>query len=723
MKRRFIFNIMICLLIFFILTCNSGLASPTINFSIAPEAPIVIIVADKMNSLELFRSKLPAVRKFLAESSCGLMSIRSGKGYSDSGSGYLSLGAGGRSTSDPAVFGAYYPEESISGNSAESYLSWSIRQSKIKPDNLVVPDMGMLVEMAKESDFRNNPGLLGDVFRKNGWKTCLLGNLDLGLQVFRPGGLLTTDINGVIDEGDISKNSNIIDRFFPYQSRFNVKYILDELHIRLSSKKLIVIEYGDFYRLDASQQMIPPDRIPKLDEENWNNFSRLLDGISRLQSEKSFSTVLVSPSVSQSSKAQGNLLGPIVIQNSQYSPGLLTSGTTKWIGVIANNDFLPTISHIAGLKPALRVTGRIMTARPINGHVQKILSLNNRLSKFYQVQRPLLNWYMGIISAGWIGGLICIWFRKKIIGSFIISLVMAVPLVLIILPLFPSLLWGVPAFGLLTLISGYLLAKVSDIKKRILILAALTWGILIIDQILGWRLIRYSALGYSAIDGSRYYGIGNEYMGIFLAAALIVSQLIYEKSHRKWPVWIVLGCTISVLCLPQLGAKFGGILSGAVGFIFYLVCLYKIKLNNKKLWIAIGAFGLVLFSIGLWDSLRPPEFQTHIGRFIRLFWTKDFGGVLQIILRKLNMNLKLTVVSPWMRITWLAIGVGLGYRLVYRTHLIKTENTRMVWKGILLTGITAYLVNDAGVLALATCLAFGFSYILLMCMESERNNP
>lgn len=70
-----------------------------------------------------------------------------------------------------------------------------------------------------------------------------------------------------------------------------------------------------------------------------------------------------------------------------------------------------------------------------------------------------------------------------------------------------------------------------------------------------------------------------------------------------------------------------------------------------------------------------------------------------------------------MRITWLAIGVGLVYRLVYRTNLIKTETTRTVWRGILLTGVTAYLVNDAGVLALATCLAFGFSNVLLMNLE------
>jgi hypothetical protein len=139
--------------------------------------------------------------------------------------------------------------------------------------------------------------------------------------------------------------------------------------------------------------------------------------------------------------------------------------------------------------------------------------------------------------------------------------------------------------------------------------------------------------------GSRYYGLGNEFLGVFLAAALLFTHLLNRKIMCKWTTPIVLGITIFILSWPQFGAKFGGILAGAVGFAFYLMKLYHWKLNNSKLWLVLIIGGVALFSIGLWDSMRPAASQTHIGRFLHLLISKDFNQVSQIILRKIGMNL------------------------------------------------------------------------------------
>jgi hypothetical protein len=326
---------------------------------------------------------------------------------------------------------------------------------------------------------------------------------------------------------------------------------------------------------------------------------------------------------------------------------------------------------------------------------------------------------MWIISISWIGWLLLLRLRQRLPGHFLINAVMAAPLALILLPVFPASLWGIPLMLLLTAIFALLLLKITDIDDRILLLSGLTWAVLVFDQITGWRLIRFSALGYGAVDGSRYYGMGNEYMGIFLAASLILAHLLVAKTGKKWPVWLNFGTTMSILYLPQLGAKFGGMLSGSIGMLYYLIRLYQVKLNNKKLWLSIGVFLFILLSIGVWDSLRPPQVQTHIGRFIHLLLNRDTDGILQIVIRKLNMNIKLTRFSPWMRFVWLALAIGLCVRWIDRRHLIKTQNTMGIWQPLLVTGVAAYLLNDAGVLALATCLAFGFSFILLRNMTED----
>lgn len=82
------------------------------------------------------------------------------------------------------------------------------------------------------------------------------------------------------------------------------------------------------------------------------------------------------------------------------------------------------------------------------------------------------------------------------------------------------------------------------------------------------------------------------------------------------------------------------------------------------------------------------------------------------------MNLKLTTNSSWAKIVILALVLGIIHRVVTRVCLAGKEDA-LVWRSILVTGMVAYLVNDAGVLAFATCLAYGFTFILLRLKASS----
>src|SRR5689334_6966630 len=132
--------------IFLILTMVCGNYGYLLASGPLDHQPLVIIAADKMDSFDLFNCKLPSVKRLLATGACGLMNIRSSAGYTDTASGYLTMGAGSRSAA-PEIPGGVFPlSQTLPGGTAQSYLIWTFGADTItKPDRtgvLIVPDIG-----------------------------------------------------------------------------------------------------------------------------------------------------------------------------------------------------------------------------------------------------------------------------------------------------------------------------------------------------------------------------------------------------------------------------------------------------------------------------------------------------------------------------------------------------------------------------------------------------
>ncbi|TCL65274.1 hypothetical protein EDC14_101722 [Hydrogenispora ethanolica] len=683
------------------------------------ERPIVIVAADKMDSGELFGSSLPAIHRLLSGSASGLMNSRSDNGLYDSASSYLTIGAGIRSTY-PAPRRQPLPQVKLGRDEAVVNLRhWSLGAAgKIAGTELGLAEIGWVRQLALQESQPETTGRLGALLARHGWRTCLIGNLDTPQAEHRPGGLLVMNERGVVDAGMVDSGINETDPDFPYGQRFSSAKSLAALRANLAPRRVILIEWGDFYRLDLYQEEMMPPRYEKLKEKTWRRFDRFIGQLLKLQEQAGFALIVTGPSVSRKGVWK-SFLEPLVIRDPDFSSGLLTSGTTKWPGVVANVDLAPTLLRLAGVTDTAGLTGRVVTVQAMADPRPALERLNERLAAVNGSRRTVLDWYMGLISFGWIAGWLCLWQRWKGVGGWLLSGVLAIPLVLIVLPLAPPAFWGLAGFLTLTLLLTVLALQIKPLLLRVTVLSFLTWGILIVDQLLGWQLIRFSALGYSAAAGARYYGMGNEFMGPFIASALLLGDLLRRYTRRNWPVLAVLGITLFVLSWPQLGAKFGGIIAGTVAFSFYLVLLYRLHWRDKRLWLVLAGGFAVLLTVGLWDFWRHPDQQTHIGRFVGLFFSKRFVEVGMIIGRKIEMDIKLTLFSPWMRIILLALGVGVVNRLILRQGLLREED-RIVWRAILVGGLTAYAMNDAGVLAFATCLAFGFTYLLLRRLEALR---
>ena len=144
--------------------------------------------------------------------------------------------------------------------------------------------------------------------------------------------------------------------------------------------------------------------------------------------------------------------------------------------------------------------------------------------------------------------------------------IMVVPLVYLVLPTLqqPQLYrTALVALSLSIIITALLCRWIRSTMNRILIISLLTLGALILDQWLGMNLIKESPLGYDVIAGARFYGMGNEYMGVLVGASCTAIAAIFQKfSSQKKPVMItalIMGTlTLFTIASPKLGANVGG---------------------------------------------------------------------------------------------------------------------------------------------------------------------
>ncbi len=720
--NRFSGKIPLLILFALIWIVNDSLAFPK-DYVKINDQPLVILSIDKVESIELLECELPAIRKFLEKSACGVMSIRTRSGYNNTESGFLTLGSGNRSVAPPIGGGAYKPGEFMTSAKAGSFWRWIIG---VQPNEqyFIVPEIGWILNQARIEDVPVQPGLLGDLFRTNGWETSLIGDQDTVSGISRPGGYTLMDRDGILDRGLAGVEVNETDPSFPYRYRFNSQKAINGIKRHFKPRSLILVEFGDFARLDRFRDRMLSEQYLRLKQEIWERLNQFIGEFEKNWPTDQCQMILVSPSLSREGISKRSMLSPIVIRGTGYPKGLLTSGSTSWKGLVANTDLLPSLISMAALEPSGAISGRAIRSVPTRNHLDKVRKLNVKINKMNNSQRSLLDWYLWIISTGWLAVTLYILINKKLGNGFLLIIVAVIPLAMLILPLLPPALWQESGLFLLTTGLTLLLMKVKTTSQRYLILSAVLWGGLILDQISGWHLIRYSALGYSAVAGSRYYGIGNEYMGVFLAVSLVLAHLIYKRTNYKWTALIVLSLSIVILGWPQWGSDFGGTLAALVGFTFYTVELYRLDWKSRKVWMVFAGITLAIALIGWWDSLRDPDLQTHLGSFFQLLIDLNFSPTWQILSRKAAMNLKLLVFSAWTKISLLAMGIIILNRVTFKELKMVAADERIVWNAFFISGFVAFLVNDSGVVAFGTCLAYGFSYFLSRYEERvfERSN-
>ena len=213
-------------------------------------------------------------------------------------------------------------------------------------------------------------------------------------------------------------------------------------------------------------------------------------------------------------------------------------------------------------------------------------------------------------------------------------------------------------------------------------------GLIVLDTIFGWGMVAHSALSGYYDSGIRFYGIGNEYMGLLIGAALM-------SVPKKWLGLVGTGIVL-LLGLPMLGANAGGAMAACVAFFPPL---------KGKRWRVLFPF-LVVAALALLDRVQPGAVQSHIGQAAG----KGASAWGEIILRKLAMNARLTVAGPTL-VAMVAVGVG-GWQLKGLFARLDGELKGRVVQGLWGAG-AAIVFNDSGTVAALLLLA----PVIVTCLD------
>ncbi|WP_030919946.1 hypothetical protein [Streptosporangium amethystogenes] len=267
------------------------------------------------------------------------------------------------------------------------------------------------------------------------------------------------------------------------------------------------------------------------------------------------------------------------------------------------------------------------------------------------------------------------------------------------------------------------------------VVAGVTAAVLAGDLLTGTTLQLNSVMGYSAVVGARYYGLGNIPFALFATSVLLLAATIAHRLTRGGhtgaavAVVAVLGGFAMILGgWPGVGSDFGGVIAFVPGIAVTALLIAGRRVSIVKLGAFCVAGGVTVMGIAYLDYLRPPAFQTHLGRFVGQVLT---GEATEVIGRKLGAMLG-TLLNPNLMPVVIAALAFLVYALlrpeqatagVLPAAFAHSPALRAGLIGTLVSGVVGMLVNDSGAAVLSMALALAVPLTLSVGIRTLGGAP
>ncbi|MDI6907184.1 MAG: hypothetical protein QMC81_06845 [Thermoanaerobacterales bacterium] len=716
--------------LFFLLFGGAGAAQGS-EEPAAAQGRLVLVVLDRADLNDLKQLDLPA--EMTRRLAWGLMNTNTG-GARNVENTHATIGAGSRAIATGAGMEAYNAAEMLHNQTAAAEY---LRRTGVEaaPGGVVHLGIAAVRSESARLPYTVRPGALGSALHAAGLRTAVFGNADWLGVARRPAALLAMDQRGYVDAGDVGRSLLTVDPAFPGILRTDYDKLWQAF--QGSDQDMVVLDLGDLSRLDEGRQDVLPGVFATQRALALDRAGTFLGRVWETLDPDRDLLVVVVPTPPAQAIIEGSTLAPVIMAGAGVNGDTLTSASTRRPGIVLNIDMAPTVLRFFNLpqpsemdgRPILAVAGGGFTAVEANGR-QAVLAHNIRV--------PIIKGYM--VTQLIVVGLVILallvretGFVRRLRLKTLLLAIMAFPAAALLIAARPYT--SAPAAGLqLIIVTVAIAAAASALGRRrpltaFTAIALFTVVLIITDLCLGAPLQKHSLLSYDPLGGARFYGLGNEYMGVLMGAVILsVASILTHVGPGRGVlpgVGLLLALVFVVTAHPQLGANFGGAVTAAVSFIAVFLTFAGVRFTYRTAFLGGVAAAAFIGAFITFDALRSPEQQTHIGRAARAVFGGGLTAGLQeagdIIGRKVSMNVKLIRYTIWSRV-FLASLAGLAllfFRPIGRMQAFR-QRYRFLFHGlvgIIVASFVALVVNDSGIVAAATAMIFGAPPLMYYFLE------
>lgn len=421
--------------------------------------------------------------------------------------------------------------------------------------------------------------------------------------------------------------------------------------------------------------------------------------------------VVVAASASDAMRARGDTVTPLVLARGSPdelledapAPAGLTSETTRREGLVSNVDVAPTILEFLGVDVPEEMVGS-----PIMAAGEPPTDLHRRYLEWREVVTPVGLLVLGLALASLILGLALIFGprqpSRRAFGVLAVGGLGSVALLVTLVPasLLPTFSWpavlGALAVGAGALVAIGLRVGRGSATGPVVVVTVFGLALVAADVALGWRSGATPLLGGSALDGERFFGLGNPYAGIVLSGAILGAARLRPRAGV-----VLIAAAALFAALPFLGADVGGAITLAVASALWYGINRWGRLGWQSWTVAAGAAAVAVAALVLTHGLLPPG-ETHVSRAVT-----DADGVfsaLEVFWRRLLLNVEETSAAPaaWLAVLGLPVWLAVAIRPPARLRPVLEANP--AWRRAVIVlavgGILGFLLNDTfGMAAIA----------------------
>lgn len=676
----------------------------TYNVKANPQKKLVVITISGATLEDLLSSK--QLRDIANEGCIGLINMRS-SGSNNLYKPCLTLGSGQKSEV------SYELLNSIKVDSSMKLKYENLTLNPCIEGNIVNLSINKIIQVNSNTLYNALPGKLGSALRSKGYKTAFIGGFWHDGFVKSPAFFIAMDKYGLSDYGELDTifaneridNDKLIEAFLTYKDKAD----------------FIVIELGEIESLFNDRNLYTNESYNVSKNIILSKYDEILNIIRHNIDFESTTLCVVSPYSFDVLKQDTELLSPIIIFNGGKTRGLLTSRTTRRPGILSDVDFAPYVLRYFDLN-AEGYLGypieRIFETEPI----LYITDLNSIVTLGSMSRSPILKGLALLIIA------ILIIFVLKIIKNstsctsvidFLMEFTLIVPLFILIEGILGFSYTAIKAAFIIAASLIFTITANIALKKRIdriILITFLVVTCLVSDMITGQNMLKYSVLSYDPIIGARFYGIGNEFLGVIIGCGLVFSGSILEKNqtHKKRLVLFLITLPI-LIGLPWFGANIGGLITAMLGFVIFILMEYKYSLKSAaKIGIISSVLSLILV-LGI-NLIKGAE--SHLGKMIGQAQSNGLLTIYNMAYRKASMAVRLIRYTIWSKVL-VAFIISVSVFSLKHHYLINNlfmKNMHM--KNVLISGLisctAAILFNDSGIVTAAMIMPYVFFSMFLL---------